>query len=142
MFGAIAACSIAAVCRGVCTSVHGASLALTRAGLGDLNSDGTPDIAVGAPGGSDGGSGRGAVYILFLTPTGTVSAYQKISDTEGSFSATLADSDAFGTAIAGQQRMHSVGCNCLIDGSIEPSTRILYRMCYVSNWRPDRGWCD
>ena len=34
---------------------------------------------------------RGAVYVLFLRTDGTVQGYQKISDTEGSFAATLDD---------------------------------------------------
>ena len=34
--------------------------------LGDLDGDGVIDIAVGADGDDDGGSGRGAVWVLFL----------------------------------------------------------------------------
>ena len=75
--------------------------------MGDLDNDGVIDIAVGAPGDDDGGSGRGAVYVLFLTTSGTVKSYQKISDTAGSFAATMANSDAFGSAIAGMPM-----CSC------------------------------
>ena len=69
--------------------------------MGDVDGDGVTDIAVGAPGDDDGGSGRGAVYVLLLTAAGTVKSHQKISDTEGSFTATMANGDAFGSAIAG-----------------------------------------
>ena len=40
--------------------------------LGDLDGDGVKDIAVGAYGDADGGSGRGAVWILFMNSDGTV----------------------------------------------------------------------
>ncbi len=74
------------------------------AGLGDVNSDGVEDIAVGAWSDDDGGSGRGAVYLLFLDTDGSLDAtagvsgagYTKFSDTEGGFTATLDDGDAFG----------------------------------------------
>ena len=51
-------------------------------GVGDLDNDGIPDIAVGAYLDDDGGSNRGAIYTLFLNSDGTVKNHQKISDTE------------------------------------------------------------
>lgn len=75
----------------------GGSLAL----LGDLNNDGVQDIAVGAYDDDDGGTKRGAVYILFLNTDGTVAGYQKISDTAGNFTATLDNNDEFGRGLAG-----------------------------------------
>ena len=39
--------------------------------LGDLNGDGAPDLAVGAPGDDTGGNRRGALYTIFLTGSGT-----------------------------------------------------------------------
>ena len=68
--------------------------------LGDLNNDGILDIAVGAPLDDDGGTDRGAVWILFLNADGTVQFTQKISDSEGFFNNFLEDNDQFGTAIA------------------------------------------
>ncbi|MEZ6144007.1 MAG: integrin alpha [Planctomycetaceae bacterium] len=46
--------------------------------MGDLDGDGVVDVAVGAHGDDDGGSARGAVYILFLNADGTLKAHQKI----------------------------------------------------------------
>jgi hypothetical protein len=55
---------------------------------------------VGAPDDADGGAPRGAEWILFLNPNGTVKSHQKISDTEGGFAGTLDDGDLFGTDVA------------------------------------------
>jgi RHS repeat-associated protein len=67
--------------------------------LGDLDGDGINDMAVGASGDDDGGSGRGAVWILFLNADGTVKSHQKISDTQGGFTGVLDDSDGFGIGV-------------------------------------------
>ena len=67
---------------------------------GDLNGDGTTDLAVGAPGDDDGGTDRGAVWILFLNAEGKVRLYQKISDTAGGFGGNLKDGDEFGSSVA------------------------------------------
>ncbi|MCP4960325.1 MAG: hypothetical protein GY925_13785, partial [Actinomycetia bacterium] len=71
------------------------------AGVGDLDGDGIVDLAVGAIYDDDGGSDRGAVYVLFLNADGTVKAEQKISSTTGSLIGPLDDSDQFGTSVAG-----------------------------------------
>ena len=70
------------------------------AGIGDLDLDGVPDIAVGANYDDDGGSNSGAVYILFLNADGTVKAQQKISDSAGGLSADIDSGDQFGRGIA------------------------------------------
>jgi len=67
--------------------------------IGDLNNDGVADLAVGAPGDDDGGSDRGAVWILFLNADGTVRLTQKISSTTGNFNGTLNENDQFGSAL-------------------------------------------
>ncbi|MCP5028282.1 MAG: hypothetical protein GY929_18550, partial [Actinomycetia bacterium] len=71
------------------------------AGVGDVDGDGIADIAVGADGDDDGGSGRGAVYVLFLNADGTVKAEQKISSTTGGLTGPLDNSDFFGFSAAG-----------------------------------------
>jgi hypothetical protein len=68
--------------------------------LGDLDGDGVGDLAVGAFSDDDGGTDRGAVWILFLNTDGTVKVHQKISDTEGEFTGILANFDRFGTSVA------------------------------------------
>ena len=72
----------------------------TVASLGDLDGDRVGDLAVGAFGDGDGGRLRGAVWVLFLNPDGTVKSHQKISDTEGRFTGTLDNADYFGTSLA------------------------------------------
>ena len=67
--------------------------------LGDLDGDGNNDLAVGASGDDDGGTYRGAVYVLFLNTDGTVKSQQKISDTAGNFSNTLVDFSDFGALL-------------------------------------------
>jgi len=84
---------------GVVGLENGARFGTSLAGLGDLDGDGVEDLAVGAEGVDDGGSRRGAVWILFLNTDGTVKAQQKISQTEGGFAGQLDDLDYFGTSL-------------------------------------------
>jgi hypothetical protein len=79
------------------------------ASMGDLDGDGVGDVAVGARWDDDGGSGRGAVWVLFLETDGTVKSHQKISDTEGSFTGALDDGDNFGTSSLGDLDGDGVG---------------------------------
>jgi len=64
--------------------------------LGDIDNDGVTDIAVGLNKDVDGGTGRGAVWVVRLNNNGTVKAAQKISDTQGGFTGTLDNGDEFG----------------------------------------------
>ena len=73
---------------------------ISVASLGDLDGDGVGDLAVGAIFDDDGGTDRGAVWVLFLNTDGTVKSHQKISDTEGGFTGSLDDDDAFGSSVA------------------------------------------
>jgi hypothetical protein len=70
------------------------------ASLGDLDGDGVTDLAVGADGDDDGGTGLGAVWVLFLNADGTVKAHQKISRVEGGFTGDLDVDDFFGASVA------------------------------------------
>ncbi|MBW2381981.1 MAG: FG-GAP repeat protein [Deltaproteobacteria bacterium] len=72
----------------------------SMASLGDLDGDGTSDLAVSAPWDDDGGGGRGAVWILFLKPDGRVKSHQKISDTQGGFTGALDRFDYFGGSLS------------------------------------------
>lgn len=68
---------------------------LAIACMSDLDGDGVQDLAVGASGDDDGGSGGlitsglGAVWILFLKRDGSVKSHQKISATQGGFTGLL-----------------------------------------------------
>lgn len=72
------------------------------ASLGNLDGAGPAEhaIAVGAVGDDDGGSSRGAVYVLFLNSSGSVLSHQKISATQGGLLEPLADNDEFGGSVA------------------------------------------
>ena len=67
--------------------------------VADFDSDGVPDLAVGSTCDKDGGTNRGAVWILFLQSDGTVKSFQKISDTSGGFTGTLTDSYGWGKEV-------------------------------------------
>ena len=70
--------------------------------LGDLDGPAGPSalaLASGAAFDDDGGLDRGAVYVLFLNPSGSVLSYQKISDTAGNFLDFFSDGDEFGGAV-------------------------------------------
>jgi hypothetical protein len=74
---------------------------ISVASLGDLDGDGVVDIAIGAHRDDDGGSSnKGAVWILFLNPDGTVRTHQKISATQGNFTGALSRDDYFGASSA------------------------------------------
>ncbi|RKY20110.1 MAG: hypothetical protein DRQ55_08790 [Planctomycetota bacterium] len=70
------------------------------ANIGDLNGDGVTDLAVGAVWDDDGAEKAGATYVLLMASDGTVIGEQKISATEGNFSATLQEGDTFGNSLA------------------------------------------
>ena len=71
------------------------------ANLGDLNSDGITDLAVGARGDDDGGSMTGAVWVLFMNTDGTVNGQQKVSAISGGISGPLDPGDEFGFSCTG-----------------------------------------
>ncbi|MCH7975043.1 MAG: FG-GAP repeat protein [Bacteroidetes bacterium] len=88
------------------------------AGVGDLDGDGIQDIAVGAAFDDDGGSGRGAVWVLFLNADGTVKSHQKISDTAGGFTGTLDDDDGFGLSVAALGDLDGDGIEDIAVGAV------------------------
>ncbi len=70
------------------------------AGIGDLNGDNILDIAVGAYGDDDGGTGKGAVWLIYLDTNGTCLGYDKISNTSGNFLGDLDNEDYFGVSVS------------------------------------------
>jgi len=87
------------------------------ANIGDVDSDGVTDLAVGARRDDDGGNNKGAVWILFMNSDGTVKALQKISDNEGDFDGNLDNDDHFGSAVAGIGDLNRDGVNDLAVGA-------------------------
>ncbi|RKY20111.1 MAG: hypothetical protein DRQ55_08795 [Planctomycetota bacterium] len=70
------------------------------AALGDLDGDLVPDLAVGSFLDDDGGQQKGAVWILFLAPDGSVRSHSKLSDTRGRFGGKIGKGDQFGRSLA------------------------------------------
>lgn len=88
------------------------------AGLGDLDGDSIPDLAVGASGDDDGGVDQGAVWLLFLKADGRVKRERKISETAGGFGSPLAAGDFFGSSLASLGDLDGDGGLELIVGSM------------------------
>jgi len=67
---------------------------------GDVNGDGIPDLAVGAPNDPEGGDRSGAIWVLFLKRDGTVASHQKINDLHGGFTDVLPEKAELGQELA------------------------------------------
>lgn len=68
--------------------------------VGDLDGNGTQDVAVGAPGDDDGAAGNtGALWILFLEVDGTVLLEQKVSNLNGNLGVVLTGGQDFATSL-------------------------------------------
>ena len=68
-------------------------------GIGDLDGDGVPDIAIGARSDDDLADFSGAVWILFLRSTGHVKSWTKIVPARGVFGNDPIKPDAFGADV-------------------------------------------
>jgi hypothetical protein len=82
------------------------------AGVGDLNGDGTGDLAVGAPGHDGGGSEAGAAYLLLGPVTGT----RALSDADAVIHGT-GDDAGLGGALSGAADMDADGRPDVLVGS-------------------------
>ena len=69
--------------------------------VGDLDGDRVPDTAVGAVKDDDGGTEKGAIWILFQNRDGTVKSHYKISDLDGAFPDALQPFDWLASSLAG-----------------------------------------
>ena len=88
---------IASGLNGGPTVVPGDFFGWAIAGMGDLNGDGVPDIAVSAPYQQTGDAHLGSVYILLMNSDGSVHSYTS-HDSSGYGPATSVD--AFGSSLA------------------------------------------
>ena len=88
------------------------------ANAGDLDGNGVTDLVVGANGDDDGGTDRGAIWLLYMNPDGTVNTHQKISQTEGNFTGFLGSGDQFGNAIANLGDLNNDGVNEFAVGAL------------------------
>jgi hypothetical protein len=69
------------------------------ASLGDLDGDGVIDLAVGASGDDTGGTDRGAVYVLLMSPDGTAKSSLKLASGINGVP-TFKKSEGFGHSVA------------------------------------------
>jgi hypothetical protein len=92
------------------------------AALGDVDGDGTGDLAVGASGDDDGGCDAvGAIWILFLRADGSVRSFTKISQTQGGFTGALGCVGLFGRRLAAVGDLDGDGVSELATTSRNPN---------------------
>ena len=96
------------------------------AGMGDLDGDGVPDMAVGAYGDSTGGYYRGALHVLMMNQDGTVKSTNKIAHNSGG-GPGLANYDNFGSAAVAVGDLDGDGLPDLAVGAFGDDTGGYYR---------------
>ena len=84
--------------------------------IGDLNSDGVNDLAVGAYLDDEGGGARGAVHIMFMNTDGSVDSTVEINDSTTN-GPELTNADWFGYSIANIGDLDGDGVNDLAVGA-------------------------
>ena len=83
------------------------------ANIGDLNNDGTSDIAVGA---TTANNNRGSIYIMFMNHNGTVSRTIEINDSTAN-GPTLNINDGFGSSVANIGDLNNDGTSDIAVGA-------------------------
>jgi len=83
--------------------------------IGDLNSDGVDDLAVGSPGDDAGGTDRGEIYIHFMNTDGSIDSTIELNGSTAN-GATLVDGTTYGASIASIGDLDGNGINDLATG--------------------------
>ena len=86
------------------------------AAIGDLDGDGVQDLAVGADGDDHGGTGRGAVHVMFMNGNGTVKGTVEINDYTAN-GPVLSNMDNFGRSVAAIGDLDGDGVQDLVVGA-------------------------
>ena len=97
------------------------------ANVGDIDGNGVPDLAVGSPGYGLGAGKKGAIWILFMNPNGTVVGHKRIGDGQGGFTGLLNTGGEFGNAIAPMGDLNADGVPDVAVGAyLDDTVYILY----------------
>ena len=110
----------------------GDEFGLSVANIGDLNGDGTSDIAVGAWGDDAGGLNLGAIHIIFMNSDGTVSGTIEI-DNNTLNGPVLNDLDSFGSSIANIGDLNNDGISDIAVGAVGDSGLGTIHIIFLNN---------